>query len=141
MDIMAKELETVYDGVEDLLKDAPPHMLEFLMKEQKKEIPIVIQMLVVALLEKNGEVYGYEIMRLAEHIGIGTKMSASRVYPLLHKMEKDGYIKGRWEKKKKVYSITPKGKKMAEWTKKGLKSLVTINTRFMKLLFNEGVKK
>lgn len=42
------------------------------------------------------------------------KPSQGTIYPALSELEKDGYLKGRWEKikgrKRKIYSLTPKGR-------------------------------
>ncbi len=52
------------------------------------------------------------------------KFGVGMLYPLLHKLEKAQYIVGRWEDaaglRKRVYHLTPKGKKelrqkKAEW--------------------------
>ena len=139
-DTMTEGLREIYSDAREMMKGAPPAMVKWLMLVQKKELPFVLQMIVVALLEKKGEVYGYEILNLSKHLGSGVKISASSVYPMLHKMERDGYIKGSWKGQKKVYTITSKGKKMAKWTKESLKLLVTVNTKFVKLLFDEEVK-
>jgi DNA-binding PadR family transcriptional regulator len=62
--------------------------------------------------------HGYEIMtRLHESAPINEdKMpSASKIYPVLHDLEKHGLIKGSWEyqgkRKVKYYEITEEGKK------------------------------
>lgn len=60
--------------------------------------------------------HGYEIMtRLHESSPYDNKMpSASKIYPVLHDLEKNGLIKGSWEhhgkRKVKYYEITEEGK-------------------------------
>jgi DNA-binding PadR family transcriptional regulator len=43
------------------------------------------------------------------------KFGVGMLYPLLHKLEKDGFIIGKWEEfagmRKRVYHLTKKGKK------------------------------
>ncbi len=58
------------------------------------------------------EVYGqWMIDELAHH---GYRLSPGTLYPMLHKMERDGYLVSRQEREgrtvRKLYSITPKGK-------------------------------
>jgi DNA-binding PadR family transcriptional regulator len=60
--------------------------------------------------------HGYEIMtKLNESTPYENKMpSASKIYPVLHDLEKNGLIKGSWEhqgkRKVKYYEITDEGK-------------------------------
>ena len=70
--------------------------------------------------------YGYQIMRELEKRSEGYfSMTAALLYPALHQLELDGLLKSDWQdgqgkRKRKYYSITPKGKKalatnQAEW--------------------------
>ncbi len=62
--------------------------------------------------------HGYEMMtKLHESAPYDNKMpSASKIYPVLHELEKNGLIKGSWEhqgkRKVKYYEITDEGKKV-----------------------------
>ena len=80
--------------------------------------------------------HGYEIMtKLHETTPYESKMpSASKIYPVLHDLEKNEMIKGSWEhhgkRKVKYYEITPKGeevlsrfRKLAQFSKKHKSSL------------------
>jgi DNA-binding PadR family transcriptional regulator len=81
--------------------------------------------------------HGYEIMtKLHESTApYNTKMpSASKIYPVLHDLEKNNLIKGSWEhhgkRKVKYYEITPEGeealsrfKEIAKFAKKNKSSL------------------
>jgi PadR family transcriptional regulator PadR len=75
---------------------------------------------------RDGDLYGYEIIKSikarsedALNLGEGT------VYPILHRLEKKGYLSSRWEKQqgapdRKYYSITESGikllgREMDEW--------------------------
>src|SRR5690606_27483233 len=58
------------------------------------------------------EIYGqWMIDELAHH---GYRLSPGTLYPMLHKMERDGYLVSRQEREgrtvRKLYTITPKGK-------------------------------
>ena len=59
--------------------------------------------------------HGYAIMRELEARSEGYfKMTAALLYPTLHQMEQENLVEAVWEdstgqRRKKVYSITPKG--------------------------------
>ena len=63
--------------------------------------------------------YGYEIMVSLGAIGNGEfRLKQGTLYPLLYRMEREGYISAKWEtpdngKKRKVYSLTSTGKTAA----------------------------
>jgi DNA-binding PadR family transcriptional regulator len=80
--------------------------------------------------------HGYEIMtKLHESTPYENKMpSASKIYPVLHDLEKNGLIKGSWEhqgkRKVKYYEITNNGeetlsrfRKMTQFARKNKSSL------------------
>ncbi|MGD8747017.1 MAG: PadR family transcriptional regulator [Balneolaceae bacterium] len=66
---------------------------------------------------KRGESYGYQIIQdVKEFSGGSLEWSDGMLYPVLHKMEKDGMIQSRWEvsdegRRRKYYSITDAGRK------------------------------
>lgn len=66
---------------------------------------------------KHGPKHGYEIASHIKEKGGGFfSMSFGSLYPILHKLEKEGLVKGAWEevgdaKNKKVYSLTARGRK------------------------------
>ena len=72
--------------------------------------------------------HGYDIIKIIEEKTGFWKPSPGTVYPLLNRMIKDGYVKPRVERNRKVYSLSRKGKLLAkkiERTRKELrKSLV-----------------
>jgi len=64
--------------------------------------------------------YGYEIVRQInrEAGGIFTWQEGT-IYPLLHKLEKQGLVRAKWEestegRKRKYYSLTPDGRAALE---------------------------
>lgn len=65
---------------------------------------------------KRGESYGYQIIQDAKELSGGTlEWSDGMLYPVLHKLQKDGCIQSRWEvseegRRRKYYSITESGK-------------------------------
>ncbi len=72
--------------------------------------------LVLSILSK-GESYGYDIIQQVHLLSEGTiKWTDGMLYPLLHKMEKRGFINSEWKaaengRRRKYYRITNKGKK------------------------------
>lgn len=67
-------------------------------------------LLVLALLEK--EMYGYSMVKHIE--GLGYKVEENTLYPLLRRLEKNGWISGKWnlgeDRPRKFYVITAEGR-------------------------------
>ena len=74
----------------------------------------------------NGENYGYQIIQSVKRISGGKlEWSDGMLYPVLHRLEKDGFIRSKWKiseegRRRKYYSITDMGQKeleadMAQW--------------------------
>ena len=81
--------------------------------------------LILAILSE-GRKHGYQIALEIEEKSEGYfKFNHGTLYPILHKLEKEGLIEGAWEqegpkRKRKYYTLTTKGKKyyvvqVAEW--------------------------
>jgi transcriptional regulator len=77
-----------------------------------------ISLLLLHLLSR-GELYGYEILQEASRRSANAfDFKEGTLYPALHQLEKKGQIKSEWRtaengRKRKYYSLTPKGKKTA----------------------------
>lgn len=75
----------------------------------------ISESLVLSVLSE-GEKHGYQIGLDIENRSGGTfKFSPGTLYPILHKLEKEEYIKGIWEsegtkRKRKFYALNEKGK-------------------------------
>ena len=73
-------------------------------------IPIILSVL------SEGENYGYAIIKqVAEFSGGKLAWSEPMLYPVLHRLEKQGLISAQWRifdngRKRKYYAITPVGK-------------------------------
>jgi len=76
----------------------------------------------------NGKKHGYQIALEIEEKSKGLfKFNHGTLYPILHKLEKEGLIKGTWKlegpkRQRKYYTLTARGKKYAsaqltEWRK------------------------
>lgn len=86
------------------------------MKIDKGLIGGSTTLLILSLL-KERDMYGYEIIRELEIRSDNTfKFKEGTLYPVLHRLENEGYIKsyrdkGDTGKERKYYQITSKGKK------------------------------
>ncbi len=72
----------------------------------------LLDVVILSFLEE-GALHGYKInVRFRKAFGHG--LSASTIYPLLYTLEEKGYIDGEWtgnsRRKRRVYSITQKGR-------------------------------
>ena len=71
--------------------------------------PIILSILL------SGENYGYQIIQSVKRISGGTlEWSDGMLYPVLHRLEKDGYIRSKWKisdggRLRKYYTITDSG--------------------------------
>ena len=72
--------------------------------------------LILAIL-LSGKKHGYQIaLEIEEKSQALFRFNHGTLYPILHKLEKEGLIKGKWEKegpkrKRKYYLISAKGRK------------------------------
>lgn len=86
------------------------------------------EILILGLL-KSGEKHGYQLALEIEELSDGFfKFNHGTLYPILHKLEEEAYIKGIWpeeetKRKRKFYIITEKGKKYLESNKAGWEKL------------------
>src|SRR3984893_5364028 len=75
------------------------------------------ELLVLSLVETRPR-HGYEITKLIESRSEGTlKFNIASLYPLLYRLEKRGWLKGRWvekagERRRRYYRLTSEGRKM-----------------------------
>ena len=82
----------------------------------------MLRVLLLSELAK-GENYGFGMAAgLAELSGGQVKIRAESLYPVLHRMDQEGFLQQPWVeadngRPRKLYSITPKGRK--EWEKTG----------------------
>ena len=83
-----------------------------------------------------GENYGYQIIQNVKRISGGTlEWSDGMLYPVLHRLEKDGFIRSEWKmsnggRLRKYYTITQEGQEELEKEKK---QWVSVNEALTKL--------
>src|SRR6266481_3288861 len=75
------------------------------------------ELLLLSLLEALPR-HGYEISKLIEQRSQGAlRFHAASLYPLLYRLEKRGWIQGRWveksgQRRRRYYRLTPAGRKI-----------------------------
>jgi len=73
------------------------------------------ELLILSLVEQRAR-HGYDIARLIEERSEGAvTFHAASLYPLLYRLEKRGWIKGRWvekagERRRRMYHLTTEGR-------------------------------
>ncbi len=76
----------------------------------------ITDLMILALLGDR-PMYGYEILvTLVDRGNGGFQFKQGTLYPLLYRLEREGWIRAKWEtppkgKPRKVYSLTAEGKK------------------------------
>jgi DNA-binding PadR family transcriptional regulator len=58
---------------------------------------------------KNNDISGYDMIQYI-HDEFGFLISSGTIYSLLYSMERDGLEEGMWNGRKRVYTLTDKGK-------------------------------
>jgi len=76
-------------------------------KMHRRIIKSFLDMLIMAELRKN-VMSGYDIIGFI-HNKFRMLVSSGTVYSLLYSMEREGLIEGRWNQRKRVYTLTEKG--------------------------------
>jgi PadR family transcriptional regulator PadR len=99
------------------------------MRFQRELLKGTTETLILAIL-RDAPSHGYELVERLRHRSEGIfELGEGTLYPLLYKLEDKGLISGKWEsgtgeRRKRVYRVTPLGRK--ELTRRGdeWKSLV-----------------
>jgi transcriptional regulator len=92
------------------------------------------ELLVLSLLEDQPR-HGYDISRLIEMRSGGTlRFHVTSLYPLLHRLEKEGLISGRWvekaeQRRRRYYDLTAQGRKVLASQQKSWKEFVAAISR------------
>jgi PadR family transcriptional regulator PadR len=92
------------------------------------------ELLILSLVEARQR-HGYEIGKLIESRSNGTlRFSAAALYPLLYRLEKRGWLEGRWieragQRRRRYYRLTSDGRKMLAEQRSGWRSFVAAINR------------
>lgn len=92
------------------------------------------ELLVLSLLEDRQR-HGYDISKMI-HIRSGGALQfhVTSLYPLLHRLEEQGWIEGRWvekaeQRRRRYYSLTKKGRKVLRAQQKSWRKFVAAISR------------
>jgi transcriptional regulator len=75
------------------------------------------ELLILSLIEVRPR-HGYEISKLIDERSAGSvKFNVASLYPLLYRLEKRGWLQGRWvekagQRRRRYYRLTDQGKKI-----------------------------
>jgi PadR family transcriptional regulator PadR len=87
------------------------------------------ELLILSLLEDRPR-HGYEIGQLIEFRSRGAlRFNVASLYPLLYRLEKRGWVRGRWvekagQRRRRYYRLTPPGRKILEAQRHGWRDFV-----------------
>ena len=87
------------------------------------------ELLILSLLEARPR-HGYEISKLTEQRSGGTvRFYVASLYPLLYRLEKRGWLQGRWvekagQRRRRYYRLTPAGRKILASQRRGWQAFV-----------------
>src|SRR5215813_10714872 len=87
------------------------------------------ELLILSLLEVRAR-HGYDISRLIEERSEGAvRFRVASLYPLLYRLEKRGWIRGRWvekagQRRRRYYRLTPAGRKVLARQREGWREFV-----------------
>jgi PadR family transcriptional regulator, regulatory protein PadR len=82
------------------------------------------ELLILSLVETRAR-HGYEISKLIEQrSGGAVRFNVASLYPLLYRLERRGWINGRWvekagQRRRRYYRLTPAGRKMLAAQRRG----------------------
>ena len=82
---------------------------EILTRMDERLLKTFTDMLVLAELRNNHNMSGYDVIEYV-HSEFDFLISSGTIYSLLYSMERDGSIEGAWINRKRVYTLTDKGK-------------------------------
>jgi PadR family transcriptional regulator, regulatory protein PadR len=92
------------------------------------------ELLVLSLLEDQPR-HGYDISKLIQRRSDGAlRFHVTSLYPLLHRLEKQGWIDGRSvekaeQRRRRYYSLTPEGRKALRLKQQSWKDFVALINR------------
>ncbi|MGH9663884.1 MAG: PadR family transcriptional regulator [Bryobacteraceae bacterium] len=87
------------------------------------------ELLVLSLLEDQPR-HGYDISKLIQiRSGGALRFHVTSLYPLLYRLEKRGWVEGRWvekaeQRRRRFYSLTPEGRKVLRSQRKSWQEFV-----------------
>jgi PadR family transcriptional regulator, regulatory protein PadR len=92
------------------------------------------ELLILSLLDVQDR-HGYDISQLIEQRSQGSlKFRVASLYPLLYRLEKRGWIRGRWvekagQRRRRYYRLTPQGRQALDSQRRGWRVFVAAINR------------
>jgi transcriptional regulator len=92
------------------------------------------ELLILSLVETRPR-HGYDISKLIEQRSGGTlRFHVASLYPLLYRLERRGWIQGRWvekagQRRRRYYRLTPEGRRVLASQRHGWQVFVTAINR------------
>jgi PadR family transcriptional regulator PadR len=111
------------------------HIAQTLDRELKKGSA---ELMILALVEARAR-HGYELSQLIEQrSGGAVRFNVASLYPLLYRLEKRGWIAGRWvekagQRRRRYYRITPKGRSTLAEQRQGWERFVAAMNRIVEI--------
>jgi PadR family transcriptional regulator PadR len=96
------------------------------------------ELLILSLVEARQR-HGYEISKLIEQrSGGAVRFYVASLYPLLYRLEKRGWIQGRWveksgQRRRRYYRLTPQGRKVLASQRRGWQVFVEAINRITEI--------
>jgi PadR family transcriptional regulator PadR len=96
------------------------------------------ELLILSLVESRPR-HGYDISKLIEQRSGGSiRFHVASLYPLLYRLEKRGWIQGRWvekagQRRRRYYQLTPEGRKILAAQRHGWQRFVWAINRIANL--------
>jgi len=87
------------------------------------------ELLILSLVESRAR-HGYEISKLIEERSGGTlRFNVASLYPLLYRLEKRGWLQGRWvekegQRRRRYYRLTAQGRQVLASQRRGWDTFV-----------------
>ncbi len=96
------------------------------------------ELLILSLVEARPR-HGYEISKLIEQrSGGAVRFHVASLYPLLYRLEKRGWVQGRWveksgQRRRRYYRLTPQGRKVLASQRRGWQTFVEAINRIVEV--------
>jgi PadR family transcriptional regulator PadR len=96
------------------------------------------ELLILSLVELRPR-HGYEMSQLIEQQSEGAvRFKVTSLYPLLYRLEKRGWLQGRWvekagQRRRRYYRITPAGRKILAEQRRGWERFVAAINRIVQV--------
>lgn len=96
------------------------------------------ELLILSLVEARPR-HGYEISKLIDRRSGGAlSFHVASLYPLLYRLEKRGWVQGRWvekagQRRRRYYRLTPQGRKVLASQRRGWQAFVAAINRIVKV--------